>query len=89
MAFDLTDDKGQTLHGKAEEAVYTYIITPTETNDLVELTGNPSLETTNGTFRNSIIVLDRTHNKLLAPGKYQMRGLADAGSSPMSRSCRM
>jgi lipopolysaccharide transport protein LptA len=81
VIFDLTGDKGQTYHGKGEKAVYTFNITPTATNELVVLTGNPSLETTNGTFRNSVIVLDRAHNKLLAKGKYQMQGLADAGTT--------
>jgi lipopolysaccharide export system protein LptA len=81
VVFDLTDEKGQTYRGKGQKAVYTYNITPTATNDLVELTGDPSLETTNGTFRNKIIILDRAHNKLLAPGRYQMQGLADAGAT--------
>ena len=81
--FDLTHAKGQTLHGKGEKVVHTYSITPTATNDLIELTGNPILETTNGTFRNSIIILDRAHNKLLAPGKYQIQGLADASATNM------
>ncbi|MEY2427616.1 MAG: hypothetical protein QOJ40_501 [Verrucomicrobiota bacterium] len=80
VVFDLTDEKGH-VRGKGQKVVYTYNITPTATNDLVELTGDPSLETTNGTFRNKIIILDRAHNKLLAPGKYQMQGLAAAGAT--------
>src|SRR5258707_1053945 len=76
--FDLTDDKGLKIHGAGEKAVYTYAVTATATNDLMELTGNPMLQTTNGIFSNSIIVLDRAHNKLLAPGKYRLVGLANA-----------
>ncbi len=81
VVFDLTDAKGQTIHGKGEKVVNTYSITPIATNDLIELTGDPILETTNGTFRNSIILLDRAHNKLLALGKYQMQGVADASAT--------
>jgi lipopolysaccharide export system protein LptA len=81
VVFDLTGDKGETMHGRAQKAVYTYSVTPAATNDLVELTGDPSLVTTNGTFRNKIIILDRAHNKLLAPGRYQMHGLAAAGTT--------
>jgi hypothetical protein len=69
------------MHGRAQKAVYSYSVTPAATNDLVELTGDPSLVTTNGTFRNKIIILDRAHNKLLAPGRYQMHGLAAAGTT--------
>jgi lipopolysaccharide export system protein LptA len=77
--FDLTDEKGQKIHGAGEKAVYSYGITATATNDVVELTGNPMLQTTNGVLSNSIIVLDRAHNKLFAPGKYRLVGLANTG----------
>jgi lipopolysaccharide export system protein LptA len=82
VIFDLTNDKGKTVHGTGEKAVYTYTITPTGTNDLIVLTGDPVLETSEGhTFRNSIIILDHAKNKLVAPGKYHLQGLASAGST--------
>jgi lipopolysaccharide export system protein LptA len=74
VVFDLTDNKGQKVRGKGEQALYTYGITATATNDLLELTGDPVLETTNGTFRNKIIILDHASNKIYAPGKYHVRG---------------
>jgi lipopolysaccharide export system protein LptA len=74
--FNLVDDSGQRVNGSAERAVYTYAPGPQWTNELVELTGNPVITTTNGTFRNRTIVLDRTRNKLVAPGRYVIRGLA-------------
>jgi lipopolysaccharide export system protein LptA len=76
VAFDLMDDKGQKIHGTGQKALYTYQVTPTGTNDLLELTGNPMLTMTNGsTFQNSVIILDRANGKLVAPGKYLIRGL--------------
>ncbi len=76
VIFDLVSDKGEKLHGNGEQAVYTYGVTATATNKLVELTGNPSLETTNGVFRNSVILLDLGNSRVIAPGqggKYVIR----------------
>src|SRR5207249_4711740 len=79
VEFDLMDDKGQKIHGTGQKALYTYQVTAAGTNDLVELTGNPLLTMTNGsTFQNSVIILDRAKSKLVAPGKYLIRGLGTA-----------
>ena len=57
-------------------------MTGTTTNDLVELTGSPMLSTTNGsTFQNSVIILDRANGKIIAPGKYLIRGVQTAGAT--------
>jgi lipopolysaccharide transport protein LptA len=72
VAFTLFDDKGQKINGTGQKAVYSYAVTPTSTNDLVELSGDPVLTTTNGTFKNDVIILDRAHNRLLAPGNYKI-----------------
>ncbi len=85
VAFDLVDEKGQKLHGIGNKAVYTYGVTGAATNELLVLTGNPMLETTNGTLRNSVIILDRLNNKLLAPGKYEVLGPADTGVTNLFR----
>ena len=85
VEFDLMDDKGQKIHGTGQKALYTYQVTAAGTNDLVELTGNPMLTMTNGsTFQNSVIILDRGNGKLVAPGKYLIRGLgtADVATTP-------
>ena len=87
VVFDLTDDKGQQVHGKGEKAVYTYGSTATVTNEIMELTGHPAtLTTTNFTGQNSIFILDLANHRLGAPGrsKYVMRGLArDGGTNTM------
>jgi lipopolysaccharide export system protein LptA len=75
VAFDLLSDKGQALRGSSEQAVYTYSVTPAGTNKVVELTGNPALETTNGLVRASVMILDLANGKALIPGtgtKYQI-----------------
>jgi lipopolysaccharide transport protein LptA len=81
VAFVLNDAKGDTLRGACEQAVYEYKVTPTMTNDVLKMTGNPVLETTNGTLRNPIIMLDRAHNKLVAPGPYVLRGTTPGGTN--------
>jgi lipopolysaccharide export system protein LptA len=75
VVFDLLDDQGRNLHGTGKRAVCTRRVTATLTNDLMVLTGNPAiLETTNLLGRNNIITLDLTSHKLVAPGKYYIRG---------------
>jgi hypothetical protein len=45
------------------------------------MTGHPVLETTNGTVQNSVLLLDRTQNKLIAPSVEQVR-LSHPGAEP-------
>lgn len=75
-------ENDQNVHGTCDRAVYNYSITPTRandvitlhTNDLMTLTGNPIVETTNGIITNKVIMLDCANNKLIAPGKYGIYG---------------
>jgi lipopolysaccharide export system protein LptA len=79
VVFDVVDDQGRNFHGTGEKAVYTHRTTTTLTNDLMELTGHPAvLEATNVVGRNSIITLDLTTHKLMAPGKYKIVGTLPA-----------
>jgi hypothetical protein len=68
------EDQLQDVHGTCNHAVYNYAVTPSRTNDTMTLTGNPILETTNGTFKNKILILDCANNKLMAPGRYRIYG---------------
>ena len=74
VIFDLTDEKGEKVHGTSEKAVYSSVITGNATNNLIELTGNPVLQTTNGTIQNAIIILDLAKHTLLTPGQFKIRG---------------
>jgi lipopolysaccharide export system protein LptA len=76
VVFELTDERGQKAHGKAEQALYTYHISGTVTNEQLELTGNPSLESTNGIFRNRVIIYDLMNQKIFTRGKYKASGMA-------------
>ena len=84
VEFDLLDERGQKIHGTGQKAVYTYSVNAGLTNDSVELTGNPMLTMTNGTFKNQVIILDRARGKLIAPGQYLIRGVAEAGTSNLN-----
>jgi lipopolysaccharide export system protein LptA len=81
VVFDLSESESQPdrkVHGTGEKVVYTYSVTSGATNDVVEMTGNPVLQTAQGTFENKVIILDRAHNTLNAPGKYRIHGTAVA-----------
>jgi len=66
VVIDFTDEKGQTNHATGDQAVYTYNVTNSETNELVELTGNPVLENESGTLTGDAIIWDRTRGTLTA-----------------------
>lgn len=92
--FDLLDANAQKIHGTGERAVYTYAVTGTTTNELIQLTGSPALTTTNGTFRGESLLLDCIRNTVSSPGRYELRGLAPTpntnrlvwtGSKPKNR----
>jgi lipopolysaccharide export system protein LptA len=76
------EDQLKDVHGTCNHAVYNYAVTPTITNDTMTLTGNPILETTNGTFKNKILILDCANNKLMAPGRYKIYG-TNATTTPI------
>ena len=46
--------------------VYTYKVANSVTNEVVELSGNPRLESAQGTLTGDLIVWDRINNKLRA-----------------------
>ena len=66
VVIDLVDEKGQKIHGTGNRLVYTYSVTGAATNEIVELTGNPVLDTAQGTLTGDVITLDRLNNKLKA-----------------------
>jgi lipopolysaccharide export system protein LptA len=83
------NDRPQKVHGTGDKAVYSYGITAGATNEVVELTGNPAmLQTTNCAFQNPIIILDCAHDKVVAPGRYQIQGTATAVGSNAFRLLR-
>jgi len=81
VVFDLVDEAGRKVKGRGERAVYRYNVTGGITNNLMELTGNPVLETTNGTFYSQVMILDLANNRLIAPARYRIRGTVPGGST--------
>jgi lipopolysaccharide export system protein LptA len=89
VVFDLTDDRGQQVHGTGEKAVYTYGPSATVTNETMDLIGHPArLTTTNFAGENGVFILDLANHRLQAPGKskYVIRSLASAGGTNTLRS---
>ena len=66
VKFDLTDEKGQTVHGRGDKAVYTYQVSESGTNEVMELMGNPVLETVQGDLTGDVITYDRTTGRFRA-----------------------
>jgi lipopolysaccharide export system protein LptA len=81
VAFDLVDELGRKVKGRGERAVYRYSVVQGVTNNLMELTGSPVLETTNGVFFSQRIILDLANNRLIAPASYRIRGTVPGGST--------
>jgi len=81
VTFDLVDEFGRKVKGRGERAVYRYNVVRGVTNNLVELTGNPVLETTNGVFFGQRIILDLGNGRLIAPASYRIRGTVPGGST--------
>ena len=83
VVFDLTDDRGQKVHGKGDTVYYTNSVTGTITNEMFYLRGNPAvLINTNATVHNSVITLDRRNNLITTPGgDYSITGTAAADTN--------
>lgn len=59
VIMDFIDENGRKTHATSEKAVYTRITAPT-TNELLTLSLNPRLETTNGWATADVFVMNRT-----------------------------
>jgi lipopolysaccharide transport protein LptA len=66
VVIDMIDERGQKIHGTGDKAIYTCNATAAGTNEIVELTGNPMLETAQGTLTGDIITYDRITGRLKA-----------------------
>lgn len=66
VVIDLVDPKGQKSHATGGKAVYL------SQTDTVELTGDPKIETDQGTLTADLVLLNRGEGKLQARGKVKM-----------------
>ena len=78
VVIDFTDDNGRKTHATADKSVYT------RTNDLLTLTGNPRLETSNGWSTADIFVLNQTTRRIQGSGHcrfHSRTALASTGAT--------
>ncbi|MDB6064524.1 MAG: LPS-assembly protein LptD [Pedosphaera sp.] len=73
VVIDFFDERGEKTHATCDKAVYSRNITLTTTNEVVELTGQPRLERTNGWMTADVFYLDRTANTIRGVGHYRSR----------------
>lgn len=83
VVIEFTDDKGQKIHGTGGKAIYTYNVTSTYTNDVMELHDNPILQTAEGNWQGDVITLDRVNGTVKATNS-RMRITQPAGGTNIS-----
>ena len=79
VRFNLTSEDGDKVQGTSAKAVYSSTIAAGVTNSVIEMSGNPMLQTRDGTIRNHLILLDVANQRVIAPGKFKMYGSIQAG----------
>lgn len=62
----LIPEKGTTNRATADKAVYTYSVNAGVTNEVLELTGSPAIETPQGTMTGTKITWDRARDNISA-----------------------
>lgn len=79
VVIDLIDADGEKTKARGAQAVYT------ASNNIVELTGNPSMENSKSSMTADLITLDRANNNLYGTGKVKSRfkaGLLTTTNNP-------
>jgi lipopolysaccharide export system protein LptA len=84
--FHITNERGDSVHGTCEKAVYDYQAAAGKTNSVMTLTGSPKLKAEQGTITNKIIILDLISHTIRAPGKYLLYGeVVGAGTNVLGK----
>jgi lipopolysaccharide export system protein LptA len=82
VAIDWLDQKGQTNHAVADQAIYTYSVTNAVTNAWVELTGHAQVTWPNGTWlRGEPIKWDRIRDRITAQNEQTSINTGSNGAS--------
>jgi lipopolysaccharide export system protein LptA len=66
VVIDALDSQGKPVHATAKKAIYDYKVTGTVTNDTIELSGNPHIESHIGPSTGDPIIWDRVNNTVHA-----------------------
>ena len=83
----LIPEKGSTNRATADKAVYTYLVSAGVTNEVLELTGSPAIETPQGTMTGTKITWDRGKDNLSATDShmtYRPSAAPSTNSAPAS-----
>jgi lipopolysaccharide transport protein LptA len=59
VVINMTDEQGQKIKGGGQRLLYTYRVVDSQTNEVVELSGDPIIETPQGSTRADVITYDR------------------------------
>ncbi len=73
---DFVNERGEQTHATAEKAVYNYRNAGAATNEVLELTGNPRVELTNGWMTADLLVVDRAMGRLQGQDNYHFHFVA-------------
>ena len=72
MVIDFSDNHGATARATGSLAVYRYLVQNGATNETVTLTGNPQVESAQGTLTGDQIIWDRGNNRLHATEQHMI-----------------
>ena len=87
VVIDFVDNRGRTNRATGDKAVYVYSEQGGATNETVTLTGNPQMESEQGTLTGDVIVWDRLNNRLSASNqkmvfRHNLSGAAASTNAP-------
>jgi lipopolysaccharide transport protein LptA len=72
VVIDTADEQGRPIHATGNKAVYAYKVENSVTNETVELTGHPRVESPMGLLTGETVVWDRLNNKFRAFGQHMI-----------------
>ena len=72
VVIDFSDNHGATARATGSLAVYRYLVQNGATNETVTLTGNPQVESAQGTLTGDQIIWDRGNNRLRATEQHMI-----------------
>ncbi len=70
VVINYSDERGEKTHATAEKAVFASTVANGATNKILDLTGNPVLERTNGWIMADLITVDQTARMIRAEGNH-------------------
>ena len=82
VIIDFISEKGDTNHAIGDKAVYKYQVTGNLTNEIMELSGHPRLDITNGWMTADIFSFDRLQDKIRGIGSYHFHSSANTQFGP-------